>query len=288
MVSRRALVFGASGAIGRPLVGRLLAAGWQVEGLSREARPAGPGLRWHRGDFRHLPPLPVGCDAIFSCGPLDQFALWYAGAPCAAPRVVAFGSTSDATKVDAADPGERALAGRLREAGERLFAAAAMHGAGATLLRPTLIYGRGSDANLGRIVGLARRLGVFVLPADARGRRQPVHADDLAAAALAAVDAPAAIGQAFALPGGETLDYREMVARTLAVLTPRPKLLTVPAPAFALALRAAHAAGQVRGLPPGAVARMREDLVFDAGPAQAAFGYAPGPFRPEAAMFPGG
>ncbi|KAB8198542.1 nucleoside-diphosphate sugar epimerase, partial [Lysobacter maris] len=32
-------------------------------------------------------------------------------------------------------------------------------------------------------------------------------------------------------------------------------------------------------------ARMREDLVFDAGPAARDFGYAPRPFRPQAAMF---
>lgn len=77
-----------------------------------------------------------------------------------------------------------------------------------------------------------------------------------------------------------------MVARTLAVLTPAPRLLTVPGPLFALVLRAAHATGRLHGLPPGAVARMREDLVFDAAPARSAFGYAPRPFQPDAAMFP--
>ena len=44
--------------------------------------------------------------------------------------------------------------------------------------------------------------------------------------------------------------------------------------------------GVDRDLPPGAVARMREDLVFDAAPARSAFGYAPRPFQPDAAMFP--
>ncbi|WP_394001706.1 NAD-dependent epimerase/dehydratase family protein [Luteimonas sp. WGS1318] len=285
-VTRRALVFGASGAMGRALLDCLLGDGWTVDAVSRTARPDGPGLRWHTGGFPELPSLPVRVDAIVSCGPLDHFAHWYASATVECPRVVAFGSTSDATKAEAADAGERALAGRLREAGERLFSTAHQRGAGATLLRPTLIYGAGSDRNLGRIVALARRSGVFVLPGDALGRRQPVHAEDLGRAAFAALDAPAAIGQAFALPGGETLPYREMVARTLAVLTPAPRLLTVPGPLFAIALRAAHATGRLQGLPPGAVARMREDLVFDAGAAHAAFGYAPRPFRPEAAMFP--
>lgn len=285
-VSRRALIFGASGAIGRALLGRLLAGGWQVDALSRTVQAAAPGLRWHAGEFAQLPALPRQVDAVFSCGPLDRFSEWYAAAGVACPRVIAFGSTSDATKREAADAGERALAGRLREAGDRVFETAARDGASATLLRPTLIYGAGSDRNLGRIVALARRSGFFVLPGDARGRRQPVHADDLGQAAFDAVDAPAAAGRAYALPGGETLAYREMVARTLAVLTPAPRLLTVPGPLFALVLRAAHATGRLHGLPPGAVARMREDLVFDAAPARSAFGYAPRPFQPDAAMFP--
>ncbi|UNK41941.1 NAD-dependent epimerase/dehydratase family protein [Luteimonas sp. S4-F44] len=285
-MNRHALVLGGSGAIGRALVARLLAAGWSIDAVSREARPPQPGLRWHRGGFQAMPALTGRFDAVFSCGPLDHFSIWYAATGPESPRVVAFGSTSDATKQAAADPDERALAARLREAGARLFAATGDRGAAATLLRPTLIYGPGSAHNLARVVALARRRGLFVLPTDARGLRQPVHADDLAAAALAAVDAPAAAGQAYALPGGETLRYRDMVARTLAVLTPRPRLLVLPAPLFGLALRLAHRAGQLQGLPVGAVARMREDLVFDPAPARAAFGYAPRPFLPDASMFP--
>ncbi|MDR7194192.1 SDR family oxidoreductase [Luteimonas terrae] len=283
---RRALVFGASGAIGASLLTRLLEAGWSVDALSRAPQAAGPALRWHAGAFAAMPDtLPARVDAIFSCGPLDLFSLWYADVAIDCPRVVAFGSTSDATKQAASDPGERELAMRLRTSGERVFAAAAARGAAATLLRPTLVYGSGRDRNLSRIVELARRSGVFVLPADARGRRQPVHVDDLATAAQAAVDAPAAHGQAFALPGGETLDYRTMVARTLACLQPAPRLLVVPGPLFDAALWAAHRAGRLHGLPPGAVARMREDLVFDPTPAHEAFGYAPRTFDPDATMF---
>lgn len=284
--SRRALVFGATGTIGEALLPRLLSAGWSVDALSRTPPTDRAGLHWHTGTFADLPAtLPAQVDAIFSCGPLDLFSHWYAGATIDCPRVIAFGSTSDATKRDAADAGERELATRLRDSGKRVFGAARARGAAATLLRPTLIYGSGRDRNLSRIVALARRSGVFVLPSDARGLRQPVHADDLGAAAFAAIDAPAAFGQAFALPGGETLAYRDMVARTLACLASPPRLLTLPGALFDAALWAAHRAGRLKGLPPGAVARMREDLAFDVEPAQTAFGYAPRPFRPDATMF---
>jgi hypothetical protein len=89
-----------------------------------------------------------------------------------------------------------------------------------------------------------------------------------------------------ALPGGETLPYREMVARTLAALEPPLPLLALPTPLFRALLAVAQAAGLARDLSPTVVARMAEDLVFDAVPAQRDFGYAPRPFAPEAAMFP--
>ena len=284
--ARTALVFGGSGQIGAPLIERLNAAGWQVLAVSRAPRADAPGLRWLRGDLvAAMTALPPQVDAVFSAGPLDHFARWYAEAECVAARVVAFGSTSVEAKRASPDPAERALAARLAAAEAALFAAAGARGAAATVLRPTLVYGRGLDRNLSRIVALARRVGRIALPSSARGLRQPVHADDLADAALRCLDASAARGRAYALPGGETVAYRTMVARTLAALEPPPTLHTLPTPLFRALLAAAQAAGVARDLSPAVLARMAEDLAFDAGPAQRDFGYAPRAFAPDAAMF---
>ena len=96
---KRALVFGASGQIGTPLLERLNDAGWRVYAVSRQARSDSPGRHWLQGDFSGVRDLPEAVDAIFSCGPLDLFARWHADAPVRASRVVAFGSTSAATKI---------------------------------------------------------------------------------------------------------------------------------------------------------------------------------------------
>lgn len=280
-----ALVFGGSGQVGMPLLECLRDAGWRVFAVSRGRHADLPGVQWLQGDLERCDGLPHAVDAIFSCGPLDHFARWYAASVLESPRVLAFGSTSVEAKRDSADVHERDLAQRLREGEARVFATAAARGAQATLLRPTLVYGAGRDLTLTRIAGLARRWGRFVLPRDARGLRQPVHVDDLAAAAMAAQASPSAHGRAYDLPGGETLPYREMVARTLAALQPPPRLLQVPAPVFAAALLGARALGRGGGFGAAALARMRDDLVFDATPARHDFGYAPRPFRPTAAMF---
>lgn len=282
---RRALVFGGSGQIGWPLLDRLHDAGWSVTAVSRTPRNDQPGLHWVEGDLDHVPGLPREVDAIFSCGPLDHFARWYARAGIGTARVLAFGSTSIEVKRGSADPAERALAQRLREGEQGVFEAAAARGANATLLRPTLVYGSGRDQTLTRIATLAREWGRFVLPRNARGLRQPVHVGDLADAAFSACDVEATHGRAYALPGGETLPYRDMVARVLNVLEPPPRLVEVPSPLFALMLLGARALGRVGGFGDAAVARMRSDLVFDIEPARRDFGYAPRPFRPAARMF---
>lgn len=282
---KTALVFGASGQIGTPLLDRLHDTGWNIVAVSRAERGNAPALAWKQGDFAHLPPLPRRVEALFCCGPLDLFSRWYADAQVDAARVVAFGSTSVQVKRESPDPGERDVALRLREGEQRLLDAAGARGARATVLRPTLVYGHGRDATLSRIAALARRHGRFPLPRGANGLRQPVHADDLADAAFAAAHADSLSAQAYDLPGGETLPYREMVRRVLACLQPPARLLELPSPLFGLLLAAARMRGSAGGLGEAALARMREDLVFDAGPAQRDFGYAPRAFMPDARMF---
>jgi nucleoside-diphosphate-sugar epimerase len=278
-----AWVFGGSGQIGERVLDRLLAHGVEVTAWSRQPRDARPGLVWREGGLADAGTLPAEVDVVFSCGPLDHFARWFAAQPGAPARVVAFGSTSVEVKADSADAHERDVARRLAEAEAALFAAAAARGTAATVLRPTLVYGAGRDATLSVIAAMARRHGRFVLPRSAAGLRQPVHVDDLADAALAAWAAPATHQRAYAVGGGEVLSYDRMVARVLHALAPPATLHRVPTPLFTGVLRLAHATGRLRGLNAEALRRMRADLVFDLAPARRDFGYAPRAFAPLAA-----
>jgi nucleoside-diphosphate-sugar epimerase len=282
---RDALVFGGSGQIGHPLLACLHRRGWRVFGVSRRAQPAMPGVQWLRGDLDGCEGVPLRVDAIFSCGPLDHFARWYARSTIACPRVVAFGSTSVEVKHDSADAEERDVAARLRAGEAGVLLAAGQRGVAATLLRPTLVYGAGGDRTLTRIAAIAGRWRRFALPRDAVGLRQPVHVEDLAKAAFAVIDAPATHGLAYALPGGEALAYREMVARVLATLQPPAKLHLLPPAAFRTLLSLAHVAGVARDFGDAALGRMRQNLVFDVEPARRDFGYAPRAFEPAAGMF---
>jgi nucleoside-diphosphate-sugar epimerase len=280
---RTALVLGASGAVGRFLLPRLVARGDRVLALSRRERPDMPGVRWLRG---HLPggtpPLPP-LDAIFSLGPLDACARWYADSPVACARIVALGSMSAESKRDSADAGERALAARLREAEMRLMDAAGARGAACTLLRPTLVYGAGVDRSLAPIARFALRWRVFPLLPGARGLRQPVHAEDLALGCLAACDRAPASGRTYALGGGERLSLSAMLERVRASLgTP-----TLPLPVPLALARALIGSARRAGLPLSGtmIDRAAVDLVADHAPAVADLGWTPRAFAPEASMW---
>lgn len=270
------LVFGASGAIGRFLVTRLLDDNDRVFAVSRRAQTdARANLRWIEGSLESDFALPDSIDAIFSCGPLDAFARWYERVPAGAARVVAIGSMSADSKRESIDASEREVASRLAEAEDRVLRVAASRGAAATLLRPTLVYGAGRDRSLAPIARFARRWRVFPRIVGARGLRQPVHADDLALACIAVASSPRTAGRHYEVGGGERLSFPAMIERTCRSLDVR--CVAVPVPLFALRAFAPHSA---------AVARLARDLVADNGDAARDFGWAPRPFAPDASHWP--
>ena len=272
------LVFGGSSQIGHFLLPRLLASGEPVLALSRQPRPAQAGGTWLQGTLPDRVPALPPLSAIISFGPLQGLADWLAQATLAdAPRVIATSSMSAETKRDSSVPAERNLARQLRDGEAALAAACERHGCAWTVLRPTLVYGAGLDKSLTPIARRAMRLRLFPLPAG-RGLRQPVHADDIAQAVLAALECPAAAGRILPIGGGERLRSGEMFARVRRSLPGT----TVPLPLPGWLLRL----GQ-HTLPPlrGPLSRLDSDLVADNDDLQRLLGIRPRPFRLEAAMW---
>lgn len=286
-----ALVTGASGAVGRFLLPRLVAEGRDVVAISRAAHaPSDPRVRWLVGDLDGaLPPLPP-LETVFSAGPLDAFARWFAHAPITGtPRVVAIGSMSIESKSDSVDAAERALVARLHAAEEMLVEAACRRGCAWTLLRPTLIYGAGVDRSLTPIARFAQRWHVFPRIAGARGLRQPVHAQDLAAACLAVSLEPCTAAKTYALGGGERLAFAVMLERVRASLPGWSMPVPIPIGAVRALAGVAGALGAdalASHLPKrAAIARLSRDLVADHSAAVADFGWAPRAFHPTAAAW---
>ena len=275
------LLFGGSSQIGHFLLPRLRARKFDVLALSRHPRVAQPGVQWLIGQLPDavpvLPPLPP-IMAIINFGPLHAFADWLAHATViGTPRIIATSSMSADSKRDSEVPAERAISQHLRDGETALAAACARLGCAWTVLRPTLIYGAGLDQSLTPIARHAMRRRVFPLPAG-RGLRQPVHADDLAQAVLAALDQPAAAGCIIPAGGGERLTAAEMFARVRRSLP----VTTLPLPLPASLLRLArHVLPRLRG----PLTRLESDLIADNGVLQTLLGIHPRPFQPDAGMW---
>lgn len=195
-----------------------------------------------------------------------------------ARRVVALSSTSRFTKDDSSDPEEQAIALRLADAESRVQTWAASHGVEWIILRPTLIYGFGRDKNIAEIARFVRRFGFFPLFGKAKGLRQPLHAQDVAGACIAALGSPAAANLAYNLSGAQTLAYRDMVARIFRALGRPVRLLPVPLFVFQFAVAILRLLPRYRNWSPAMAERMNRDLVFDHSEATRDFGFEPRPF----------
>lgn len=257
------LLFGASGQIGSFLLPRLKALGLRFSPVSRQVSSEPSALSF---DLYNDAQARSEFDALISAGPLDGCVRWLSGRARGLQRVVAFASTSAVSKQRSPDPAERALADKLIRAEAALIELCQARGAALTILRPTMIWGAGRDATLSRAAQLARRWRI--LPCSGRARRQPVHADDLAGAALAALlrrNSPQAL---YDLPGGETLSMHEILRR----IAHSVRALPLPIPAQLLAVLGA-----------GVRARLDNEFLFDSTPAKRDLDYAPRGFAPIAA-----
>lgn len=273
------VVIGATSLVGRYLLPRLAAAGRSVHAISRRPSAASaPGTRWFRIDIVREPAAIPPAPTVIHLAPL-----WHAPplveslAARGLRRLIAFGSTSRFTKERSADAGERDLSRRLADAEDGLRAACERHGIAWTVFRPTLIYGGGQDRNLSAIAQWARRLGFVMIAGSGRGLRQPVHADDLAAACVMALGAPATHGRAYDLGGATVLTYREM-AEAVCRASGGARVIGVPSGLLRTAFRIASVMPRYRQVTASMVDRMEQDLTVDHEPAQRDFGYAPRAF----------
>jgi len=277
-------IFGASGAVGRCLLTRILDREEEVVACSRAPDAAdlvrGAGIHWRHADLwrdrGH-----TGARSILSAGPLGGLVDWLERVETPVlTRVVALGSMSIDSKQAAEDPRERAVAGQLAEAEQRLFALAEQRGFAATVLRPTLIWGGGRDRSLTPLFRRARLLRLLPLPREPGGQRQPVHADDVASACLHALDRPGSAQHSIELGGGECLSVREMWRRVMAAAGALPLPLTLAAYRRLAALPMIGSSALVNAL-----SRWPQDQTAEPEAAHRLLGHAPRDFAPTAADF---
>lgn len=142
---------------------------------------------------------------------------------------------------------------------------------GACVLRPTMIYGRGRDVNLSRLIRLMQRWRVPIVPGDGSQLVQPVHVDDLIE--LIACHKKASAGGVYPVGGAEALPAGELVTTLAQILGLRCPVLALPKGALQFLARFAP----IVGVRPDQVRRLTEHKTVDLTRTTATFGWLPAP-----------
>lgn len=230
------LLTGATGFVGGAVRPELVARGWSVRCLTRDAEKArrrAPELDWVQGDVSDPASCAralEGCQAALylvhgmgeGAGYKDREISAAAGFSKAAgaagvERLVYLGGVAPK------GTGSAHLSSRL-DVGETLRS-----GPVKTIeLRASMIVGHGSLSWL-IVRDLAARLPVMVLPRWLQSRTEPVAIDDVVAALLGALDLDLGASAWFDVPGPEVLSGKEILEETSRVLgLERPWMVEVP------------------------------------------------------------
>ena len=274
-------LLGATSLVGECLLSLLPEGGWQVVAFSRKKiERQRDCVTWRQLGLSAQNSQAEGITDWICVAPVwvlpDYFSMLE---KYGARRVVVLSSTSRFTKGCSSNAAEKKIVSRLAAGEESLRQWAEAKGVEWVVLRPTLIYGLGRDKNITEMVRFIRRFKFFPLFGPAQGLRQPIHAEDVAAACVAALEAPVAANHAYNLAGGEILPYREMVGRVFMGLKRRPLLVPISLGVFRVAVALLRIVPRYRHWSAAMAERMNSDLVFDYSDAARDLGFVPRPFR---------
>lgn len=236
------LVTGAYGFIGAHIVAALLRAGHEPVAAVRASRvgTALPGIASIECDFARdtdpavWRPRLHGIDAVVNCAGILResgtatFETVHETVPAALFDACAEMGVKRIVQISAlGDPADGEFIASKHRGDARLLAS----GVDAVVLRPSVVYStRGSYGGTTLLRGLAA-LPLIPLPGHGAQRLQPLDADDLAHAVLAALERNEAVGRILPLGGPQALTLREYLAlwrrwlglgETRFITTPKP------------------------------------------------------------------
>lgn len=274
------LVLGASSQLGDSLLPRLLSAGYTVHAVSRKMCPqsvSAAKIQWHVLDLHNPTSWPAAVSLIVHLAPLYLLPalLRQAIHPL---RVIAISSTSVRTKQESPSAAERRVAQSLLQAEQDVRHLCEVNGHTFTILRPTMLYGLGRDATIGRMQKFIRRWRFQPVPAMQTGLRQPVHVDDVVQAILKVVNEPSAFNKVYELGGYDCLDVQQLAKRIFTDNQMTVRIVYIPIWMLTMALMLLKVLRPGLDWSPALLRRAALDQVADNQAAIEDFQYAPRPF----------
>ena len=227
----RAVVFGATGFIGRALL-PVLAAEHDVVAASRSPHPPQNGVTWVVADVTDASAVRQaleGADVVY-------YLVHSLGSADFEERDVA-GARTTAREAETAGVRQLVYLGGLGEADEDLSPhlrsrletgrALASGAVPLTTLRAAVVVGKGSAA-FETIVALVDRLPVMIAPRWVSTPTQPIALADAVRYLAAVAGREETIGETYDLGGPEVMTYREMIERVAGLRGKRRVIVEVP------------------------------------------------------------
>lgn len=240
-MSNLVTIFGGSGFVGRYIARRMAKQGWRVRvavrrpneahfvrtyGVVGQVEPILANIRYDESVAEAM----AGADAVVNCvGTFDRGGKNNFGAVQdeAAGRIARLASEAGISRMVhisaiGADPEGASLYAQSKGRGE---AVVLEHMPDAVILRPSVVFGP-EDQFFNRFAAMTRT-SPFLPLVGAATKFQPVHVDDVAAAAEKGVIGEAASG-IYELGGPEVRSFRELMVEMLGVIRRRRLVLSIP------------------------------------------------------------
>lgn len=242
-MSKLVTIYGGSGFVGRYIARRLAQEGWRVRVAVRRpneamhVKPYGtPGqvepVLCNIRDDASVRAVMQGADAVVNCVGIlsetgkNRFDAVQAEGPARVARIAAEMGIARMVQISAigADPESKSDYARTKALGEQ---AVLEHMPQAVILRPSIVFGA-EDQFFNRFARMAQ-LGPILPVVGAETRFQPVYVDDVARAALLAVQGKAAPG-IYELGGPDVSTFRALMGQMLDVIQRRRMIVNIPFP----------------------------------------------------------
>jgi len=242
-MSKLVTIYGGSGFVGRYIARRLAKEGWRVRVAVRRpneamhVKPYGtPGqvepVLCNIRDDASVRAVMQGADAVVNCVGIlaeagkNRFDAVQAEGPGRVARIAAEMGITRMVQISAigADATSKSAYARTKALGEQ---AVLEHMPDAVILRPSIVFGA-EDQFFNRFARMAQ-LGPILPVVGAETLFQPVYVDDIARAAVLAVDGKAAPG-IYELGGPDVSTFRELMGQMLTVIQRRRMIVNIPFP----------------------------------------------------------
>ena len=242
-MSKLVTIYGGSGFVGRYIARRLAQEGWRVRVAVRRpneamhVKPYGtPGqvepVLCNIRDDASVRAVMQGADAVVNCVGIlsetgkNRFDAVQAEGPARVARIAAEMGIARMVQISAigADPESKSDYARTKALGEQ---AVLEHMPQAVILRPSIVFGA-EDQFFNRFARMAQ-FGPILPVVGAETRFQPVYVDDVARAALLAVQGKAAPG-IYEQGGPDVSTFRALMGQMLDVIQRRRMIVNIPFP----------------------------------------------------------